>query len=220
MWGVLRYYNLLRAGVTWKGPEVIELWYNQCDSLKGSVKTTTTQCYHYYVSASSDNANGSDDEYNDNKQYNGSSTTSTFYNLNNDHDDDEDDVDGDFDGMDVDVNEANGSDDDDDNIVCSNIHNKYNKCNDNSSDKYFSHKEKKLLTQRDVRVHQCNIHSYINRNNKTNKNKFNKIYGGKHLTNCDSDNYDNDDDASDVDETDLLLVTYEKSSVSLVWQRS
>lgn len=26
MGGVMRYCNLLRAGITWKGPEVIELW--------------------------------------------------------------------------------------------------------------------------------------------------------------------------------------------------
>lgn len=25
MWGVMRFYNLVRAGITWKGPEVIEL---------------------------------------------------------------------------------------------------------------------------------------------------------------------------------------------------
>lgn len=37
MWGVMRFYNLLRIGVTWKGPEVIELWYNASDSSKGSV---------------------------------------------------------------------------------------------------------------------------------------------------------------------------------------
>lgn len=36
MWGVLRFYNLLRIGVSWKGPEVIELWYNPSDSSKGS----------------------------------------------------------------------------------------------------------------------------------------------------------------------------------------
>ncbi|XP_037935488.1 uncharacterized protein LOC119669593 [Teleopsis dalmanni] len=28
MWGVMRFYNLVRAGITWKGPEVIELRYN------------------------------------------------------------------------------------------------------------------------------------------------------------------------------------------------
>lgn len=31
MWAVMRFYHLLRAGVTWKGPEVIELWYNAKD---------------------------------------------------------------------------------------------------------------------------------------------------------------------------------------------
>lgn len=28
MWGVLRFYNLVRSGITWRGPEVIELKYN------------------------------------------------------------------------------------------------------------------------------------------------------------------------------------------------
>lgn len=27
----MRFYHLLRAGITWKGPEVIELWYNAKD---------------------------------------------------------------------------------------------------------------------------------------------------------------------------------------------
>lgn len=34
MWAVTRFYNLLRAGVTWKGPEVIELWHNSNDTEK------------------------------------------------------------------------------------------------------------------------------------------------------------------------------------------
>lgn len=37
MWAVMRFYHLLRAGITWKGPEVIELWYNAKDiESKGS----------------------------------------------------------------------------------------------------------------------------------------------------------------------------------------
>lgn len=36
MYGVTRFYNLLRIGVTWKGPEVIELWYHPSDSSKES----------------------------------------------------------------------------------------------------------------------------------------------------------------------------------------
>lgn len=36
MWGVMRFYNLLRIGVTWKGPEIIELWYHPSDSSKES----------------------------------------------------------------------------------------------------------------------------------------------------------------------------------------
>lgn len=34
MWGVMRFYNLIRAGVTWKGPEVIELWHNSNETNK------------------------------------------------------------------------------------------------------------------------------------------------------------------------------------------
>lgn len=34
MWAVTRFYNLLRAGVTWKGPEVIELWHTSNDTEK------------------------------------------------------------------------------------------------------------------------------------------------------------------------------------------
>jgi hypothetical protein len=26
LYGVMRFYNLLRAGISWKGPEAIELW--------------------------------------------------------------------------------------------------------------------------------------------------------------------------------------------------
>lgn len=33
--GVVRFYNMVRAGVTWKGPEAIELWYQV--SARGSV---------------------------------------------------------------------------------------------------------------------------------------------------------------------------------------
>lgn len=36
VWGVLRFYHSVRAGVTWKGPDVIELWYNQRDSVEES----------------------------------------------------------------------------------------------------------------------------------------------------------------------------------------
>lgn len=33
--GVVRFYNMVRVGVTWKGPEAIELWYQV--SARGSV---------------------------------------------------------------------------------------------------------------------------------------------------------------------------------------
>lgn len=93
MWGVLRYYNLLRVGVTWKGPEIIELWYNQCDSLKRPVTKTATQCYYYY--GSSDSANGNDDDdydnysyddgYDNNKQQHSNNDRTTAYSTRRNH---------------------------------------------------------------------------------------------------------------------------------------
>lgn len=32
MWGVMRFFNMMRMGISWKGPEVIELWYNAKDT--------------------------------------------------------------------------------------------------------------------------------------------------------------------------------------------
>ena len=29
IYGVMKFYNLLRAGISWKGPETIELWYQR-----------------------------------------------------------------------------------------------------------------------------------------------------------------------------------------------
>lgn len=54
MWGVMRFYNLLRIGVTWKGPEIIELWYNPSDSSKGSI----SQRFDYRI----DDDNDDDDD--------------------------------------------------------------------------------------------------------------------------------------------------------------
>lgn len=34
----MRFYHLLRAGITWKGPEVIELWYKLSDMDKSESK--------------------------------------------------------------------------------------------------------------------------------------------------------------------------------------
>lgn len=62
MWGVLRFYNLLRIGVTWKGPEVIELWYNQSDSSKGSAATTSTMQYYHHYGDDDDDEDGDDDD--------------------------------------------------------------------------------------------------------------------------------------------------------------
>jgi hypothetical protein len=32
IYGVMQFYNMLRAGISWKGPEVIELWYQNAGS--------------------------------------------------------------------------------------------------------------------------------------------------------------------------------------------
>ena len=29
IYGVMKFYNMLRAGISWKGPETIELWYQR-----------------------------------------------------------------------------------------------------------------------------------------------------------------------------------------------
>ena len=29
IYGVMKFYNMLRAGISWKGPEIIELWYQK-----------------------------------------------------------------------------------------------------------------------------------------------------------------------------------------------
>lgn len=44
MWTVMRYFHLLRVGVTWRGPEAIELWYRHhaSDSSKESQGKDTT----------------------------------------------------------------------------------------------------------------------------------------------------------------------------------
>lgn len=49
MWGVMRFYNLLRIGITWKGPEIIELWQSSSDTEKLSISQEylTTDGYFY-----------------------------------------------------------------------------------------------------------------------------------------------------------------------------
>jgi hypothetical protein len=32
IYGVMQFYNILRAGISWKGPEAIELWYEKTGS--------------------------------------------------------------------------------------------------------------------------------------------------------------------------------------------
>ncbi|XP_067647586.1 uncharacterized protein [Eurosta solidaginis] len=46
MWGVMRFYNLVRAGITWKGPEVIELKYNTGDSYQAESRLPNSHTYH------------------------------------------------------------------------------------------------------------------------------------------------------------------------------
>ncbi|XP_049314394.1 uncharacterized protein LOC105223791 isoform X1 [Bactrocera dorsalis] len=46
MWGVLRFYNLVRSGITWKGPEVIELRYNGNDSHQVETRLPSSHTYH------------------------------------------------------------------------------------------------------------------------------------------------------------------------------
>jgi hypothetical protein len=29
LYGVMKFYNMLKAGISWKGPETIELWYQR-----------------------------------------------------------------------------------------------------------------------------------------------------------------------------------------------
>lgn len=51
MWGVMRFYNLLRIGITWKGPEIIELWQSSSDTEKCSTSQEyiTTEGFYYKV---------------------------------------------------------------------------------------------------------------------------------------------------------------------------
>lgn len=32
IYGVMQFYNILRAGISWKGPEIIELWYQKAEN--------------------------------------------------------------------------------------------------------------------------------------------------------------------------------------------
>lgn len=45
----MRFYNLLRIGITWKGPEIIELWQSSSDTEKLSISQEylTTDGYFY-----------------------------------------------------------------------------------------------------------------------------------------------------------------------------
>lgn len=51
MWGVMRFHNLLKIGITWKGPELIELWQSSSDTEKCSASNEylTTEGFYYRV---------------------------------------------------------------------------------------------------------------------------------------------------------------------------
>lgn len=49
MWGVMRFFNMIRMGISWKGPEVIELWYNAKDTYLRSHRQDG--CYLYNSSS-------------------------------------------------------------------------------------------------------------------------------------------------------------------------
>lgn len=90
MWGVMRFYNLLRIGVTWKGPEIIELWYNPSDSSKGSI-TQRSDChidddndepnYHTTDEAEKSAASGSDEDDSLLVAYDSNSVGSVWHNM-------------------------------------------------------------------------------------------------------------------------------------------
>lgn len=74
MWGVMRFYNLLRIGITWKGPEIIELWQSSSDTEKCSTSQEyiTTEGFYYKVpdtysesDRDGDIIDTDDDEYDD-----------------------------------------------------------------------------------------------------------------------------------------------------------
>lgn len=225
MWGVLRYYNLLRVGVTWKGPEIIELWYNQCDSSKGSVTTTATQCYHYYVNGSSDNTNGSDDECDD----------------RNDDVDGHDDVDYDYDnhmqqyqqppykknnnGIHQSANTAHNLNSLTDTSRHNHHNNKNINKNENSSrnlsghNRHNSSHNKSSSTSTSTSSYMVQSTSMLRRcpppHQQTVLEQFtyNNGYGeGSTAT-------DNDSISSDVDENDSLLGGSEVNFISLVWHK-
>lgn len=64
MWAVMRFYHLLRAGITWKGPEVIELWYKMSDNEQGDSKDNVSVLCDI-EEETEDNLNVSDDDDDD-----------------------------------------------------------------------------------------------------------------------------------------------------------
>lgn len=81
MWGVMRFHNLLRVGITWKGPEIIELWQSSSDTEKCSTshhrEYLTTEGFYYRVPTSncvaSDGEGDETEQTTDNEQYSGGS---------------------------------------------------------------------------------------------------------------------------------------------------
>lgn len=78
MWGVMRFHNLLKIGITWKGPEIIELWQSSSDTEKFSTshEYLTTEGFYYRVPRTITNCIASDEDETeqttDNEQYSGS----------------------------------------------------------------------------------------------------------------------------------------------------
>jgi len=77
--GVLKFYNMLRSGITWKGPESIELWYQDHGGSSRRQKTVYYKLYagdhrmkhtsqNIYSSNNSSSENITDDDSEDDSQ--------------------------------------------------------------------------------------------------------------------------------------------------------
>lgn len=47
LYSVMRFFHMLRAGVTWKGPEAIELWYQRVSQNDPSLKCSPNEILDY-----------------------------------------------------------------------------------------------------------------------------------------------------------------------------
>lgn len=57
----MRFYHLLRAGITWKGPEVIELWYKFGEMEKGGLRDDEISVLYDIEEETEENGDDSDD---------------------------------------------------------------------------------------------------------------------------------------------------------------